>query len=108
MSTASVRDDRQRMGRAAALCGPGLALVVPVSMPIVGFSHHETFLWTAVILPIAVFTGTIGWFLPWRRWPDVALLAVPLTGFVSLGVLGFASDGRASVYGGYTSLLFLL
>jgi diguanylate cyclase (GGDEF)-like protein len=107
VTTAHARDDRQRMGRAAALCGPGLALVVPITMPIVGFSDHETLVLTAVILPVAVVAGVIGWFLPWRRWPDAALLAVPLTGFACLDVLGLASDGRAAVYGGYTSLLFL-
>jgi diguanylate cyclase (GGDEF)-like protein len=107
VTTATVRADRQRMGRAAALSGPALALVIPLTMPIVGFSEHETLVWTALIVPIAVVSGVVGWFLPWRKWPDSALLAVPMTGFASLDVLGLASDGRASVYGGYTSLLFL-
>lgn len=107
MTTASARDDRQRMGRAAAISGPGMALLIPVTMTFVGFSHREALVWTALILPSVLVAGVVGWFLPWHRWPEAALLAVPLTGFTCLCVLGLASDGRAAVYGGYTSLLFL-
>ena len=107
MSTATVRDDRQRMGRTAALAGPGLAMVVPVTMSFVGYSHRETLVFSVLIVPIVFVAGVVGWFLPWQRWPDAALLLVPLTGFLLLGALGLASDGRASVYGGYTALIFL-
>jgi diguanylate cyclase (GGDEF)-like protein len=107
VSTASIRDDRRRMGRAAALAGPGLAIVIPVTMPFVGYSHDETLAFYALIVPIVLTAGVVGWFLPWHRWPDIALLAIPLTGFVWLSALGLASDGRASVYGGYIPLVFL-
>jgi diguanylate cyclase (GGDEF) domain len=107
MNTASVRDDRRRMGRAAAVSGPALAMVVPVTMPFVGFSRDETLAFSALIVPIVLVAGVVGWFLPWQRWPDAALLALPLTGFIWLGALGLASDGRAAVYSGYTALLFL-
>jgi diguanylate cyclase (GGDEF)-like protein len=107
VSTASVRDDRRRMGRAAALSGPALAMVVPITMPFVGFSRDETLAFSALIVPIVLLAGVVGWFLPWQRWPDTALLAVPLTGFILLGALGLASDGRAAVYSGYIGLLFL-
>jgi diguanylate cyclase (GGDEF)-like protein len=95
------------MGRAAALSAPALAIVVPLTMPFVGYSHDETFAFSALIVPIVLAAGVAGWLLPWHRWPDTALLAVPITGFIWLGALGLASDGRAAVYSGYTTLLFL-
>jgi diguanylate cyclase (GGDEF)-like protein len=95
------------MGRAAALSAPALAMVVPITMPFVGYSHRETLAFSALIVPIVVIAGVVGWILPWHRWPDRALLAVPMTGLVWLGALGLASDGRAAVYSAYTTLLFL-
>jgi diguanylate cyclase (GGDEF)-like protein len=107
VSNASARDDRQRMGRAAAVAVPSLAMVVPLTMPFVGYDHREALTLSALIVPIVLVIGIVGWLLPWQRWPDSALLAVPLTGFSCLSALGLASGGRASVYGGYTTLIFL-
>jgi diguanylate cyclase (GGDEF)-like protein len=107
MTSTRAGDERQRMARIAALASPPLAALIPATMPFVGYSRTEAVTWAALMVPTVLLSAAIGWFLPWRRWPDLALLAVPLAGFAHLGVLGIASDGRASVYGGYSALLFL-
>jgi diguanylate cyclase (GGDEF)-like protein len=107
MTTARDHNERQRMGRAAALSLPPLAVVIPITMPFVGYTHQQTLTWTALIMSTVLVAALVGWFVPWRRWPDEALLVVPLTCWTCLGILGLESDGRAAVYGGYTTLLFL-
>jgi diguanylate cyclase (GGDEF)-like protein len=95
------------MGRVAAVAVPLMALVVPASMPFVGYTARETMVWAAVIVPSTAVAGLVAWFVPWRRWPDAALQVVPAGGFTCLMVLGLLSDGRAGVYGGFAALLFL-
>jgi hypothetical protein len=95
------------MGRVAAVVGPALAAMIPAAMPLVGFADHQTLRWALVILPSVALAGVLAWFTPWQRRHDEALLIVPVSGFVCLGVFGALSDGRAGVYGGYVVLLFL-
>jgi diguanylate cyclase (GGDEF)-like protein len=100
-------EERQRLGRVAAVAGPLLSLLVPTTMPLIGFSAAETRTWAALIVPVMALAGLAAWLTPWRRLPDAALLAVPLTAWGCLAILGVESHGRASAYAGYSALLFL-
>lgn len=95
------------MGRVAAVAGPVLSLLVPATMPLIGYSSTEVRAWAVLTVLTAAVTGALAWLAPWHRWPDQALLVVPLTSFGCLALLGHASDGRASAYGGFATLLFL-
>jgi diguanylate cyclase (GGDEF)-like protein len=107
MGSLMARDERQRLGRVAAMATPLLALMMLITMPLVGFSEGELLSWVAVIAPAAAVAGLVGWFAPWGRWPERALLAIPLTAWAGLSVVGALSDGKATVYAGYSALLFL-
>ena len=95
------------MGRVAAVAGPLLGVLLVATMPVVGYSGAQAGVWAALILPTVAVAGVTAWLLPWHRWPDWALLVVPLGGFGSLAVLGQVSEGKASVFAGYSALLFL-
>ena len=95
------------MGRLAAIGGAVLAAMLLLTMPLAGFRVSEVAGWAAVITPTVAAGAAAAWLAPWQRWSTRALLAVPLTGWAGLIVLGFGSDGRASVYAGFSTLLFL-
>jgi diguanylate cyclase (GGDEF)-like protein len=78
-----------------------------ITMPLVGFSEDELLMWVAVIVPAVAVAAAVAWFAPWGRWPERALLAIPLTAWAGLSVLGVVSEGNATVYAGYSALLFL-
>jgi diguanylate cyclase (GGDEF)-like protein len=101
------RDERRRLARVAAMATPGLALMMLITMPLLGFTEEELVTWVAVIAPAAAAVGLIIWFAPWGRLPERALLTIPLTGWAGLSVLGTLSEGKATVYAGYSALLFL-
>ncbi|MGZ4614016.1 MAG: diguanylate cyclase [Actinomycetes bacterium] len=99
--------ERQRMGRLAAVAGPVLAAMMLATMPLIGFREGEVAGWATAVVPTVVIAAVCAWVAPWRQWSGRALLAVPLFGWGCLTVLGVVSDGRASVYAGYSALLFL-
>jgi diguanylate cyclase (GGDEF)-like protein len=101
------RDERRRLARVAAMATPGLALMMLITMPLLGFTEQELLKGVAVIGPAAAAVGLIIWFAPWGRWPERALLAIPLTAWAGLSALGTLSEGKATVYAGYSALLFL-
>jgi diguanylate cyclase (GGDEF)-like protein len=107
MTGATARDERRRLGRVAAGATPGLALMMLVTMPLLGFTDEELLGWGVVIVTAAAVVSLVAWFAPWDRWPDRALLAVPLTAWAGMSVLGALSEGKATVYAGYSALLFL-
>lgn len=101
------RDERTRLARVAATATPVLALMMLITMPLVGFSEEELLSWVAVIAPAAAVAGVVGWYAPWGRWPERALLAIPLAAWAGMSVIGALSEGKATVYAGYSALLFL-
>jgi diguanylate cyclase (GGDEF)-like protein len=107
MGTPTARDERRRLARVAATATPVLALMMLITMPLVGFSEEELLTWATCITPAAAAVGLVGWFAPWGRWPERALLAIPLTAWTGLAAFGALSDGKATVYAGYSALLFL-
>ena len=100
-------DDRELMARVAALAAPAVAVTLLVTMPLVGYTMEQVGAWAAVVAPGVLGASAAAWFLPWRRWHDRALLAVPLGAWAGLAVLGLASHGQAAPYAGYSGLLFL-
>ena len=107
MGTAMARDERRRLARVAATAAPVLALMMLITMPLVGFAEDEWLTWVAGIVLATVVVGAVRWFAPWGRWPERALLAIPLTAWAGLSVVGLMSEGKATVYAGYSALLFL-
>ena len=107
MGTPMARDERRRLARVAAMAAPVLALMMLITMPLVGFSGDEWLTWVVGIVLAAAVVGAVGWFAPWERWPERALLAIPLTAWAALSVVGPLSEGKATVYAGYSALLFL-
>jgi diguanylate cyclase (GGDEF)-like protein len=107
MGTPMARDERRRLARVAATATPVLALMMLITMPLVGFSEDELLSWVTVIAPAATVAGVVAWFAPWGRWPERALLAIPLSAWAALSVVGLMSGGKATVYAGYSALLFL-
>jgi diguanylate cyclase (GGDEF)-like protein len=107
MTGATARDERRRLGRVAAVATPGLALMMLITMPLVGFTDEEWLVSVLVIVPAAAGVGLVVWFTPWGRWPECAMLAIPLSAWVGLSALGMLSGGKATVYAGYSALLFL-
>jgi diguanylate cyclase (GGDEF)-like protein len=107
MSSVMARDERKRLGRVAAMATPVLALMMLITMPLLGFTEEELLTWAACISPAAVVVALVAWYAPWDRWPARALLAIPLTAWVGLSVLGTLSEGKATVYAGYSALMFL-
>src|SRR6478609_1104595 len=101
------RDERTRLARVAAMATPGLALMMLITMPLLGFTEEELLTGVAVIAPAAVAVGVTIWFAPWDRLPERGLLTIPLTAWAGLSVLGMLSEGKATVYAGYSALLFL-
>jgi diguanylate cyclase (GGDEF)-like protein len=102
-----VAEERQRMGRVAAVGGPVLGVLLVATMPMVGYPPAQTLRWAALALPVVLAASLAGWCLPWRRWSERALLLVPVGGFGCLALLGQASAGRAAVFAAYPALLFL-
>jgi len=107
MSSSSARDERRRLARVAALAAPLLGLMMLITMPLVEFTAEEVLAWAAVITPASAVVALVCWFAPWGRWPERAMLAIPLTAWAGLVCLGTLSGGRATVYAGYSALLFL-
>ena len=98
--------ERRRLGRVAGAGSPVLVLLMVATMPAVGFSSEQAVAFGLLAGPVALALGLLCWVLPWQRWPDRALLVVPLAWWTGLSVFGVVSDGRAAAYG-FSALLFL-
>jgi diguanylate cyclase (GGDEF)-like protein len=107
MPMVNVRAERRRLGRVAAVAAPALTALMLITMPLVGYRDGEVLRWFALVAPTTALASATGWFLPWHRLPERALLVIPATAWACLSVLGVTSDGRASVYSGFNALLFL-
>jgi len=101
--------DEQRRRSAAALLGSALfiggALVVVATAQLLPDEIDATpFL---VAAAVAIATGVVIPFLPWHRWPTIALATLPACAYVLLGAAGWATDGALHLYLPLYGLTFL-